>query len=286
MKMSGGTQVLREKIDEYLNDLQIGGSAPATVRAYKYNLEAFVLWCEQNHMEFTKLTPKKIRLFRNYLVSKRLSASTINMIIYTTRSFYDYLVEEEIVPGNPVIAKRLVVSPERRKPDFLTDEELRKVLESLETKPPKIRLLFKTMLASGLRTGEVANLQVRDVVVQNSRVLLRVRRGKGGKERFAPVTDQETANELLSFREGRPPSEWLFGFATRTIQCYSEQIKAETGIDFHPHRLRHTLATNLLAQGVPLDQVQEVLGHENISTTRIYAQTLPVSFFRLAAKVS
>jgi len=135
------------------------------------------------------------------------------------------------------------------------------------------------MLATGLRVSEVANLRRKDVFQNEGAVFLKVRHGKGKKERIVPVIDALVARELLSL-----PTEG-FGVTPGTLKAYAHDIKKAIGIDFHSHRLRHTFATRLLAQGVPLDVVQKVLGHSNISTTRVYAETLPEAITRLAAKV-
>jgi len=77
-----------------------------------------------------------------------------------------------------------------------------------------------------------------------------------------------------------------YGRGRTSNKWYAQQISFATGVDFHCHRLRHTLATNLLAQGIPLDVVQEVLGHENINTTRKYAKTAPEKLYQLAVEVA
>jgi len=122
-------------------------------------------------------------------------------------------------------------------------------------------------------------------VLQQGRVFLMVRHGKGNKERMVPVTDADVARELLSFAQTKEPGDNLFGVQAGTFKWHAGEIRKATGVDFHSHRLRHTLATRLLAQGTPIDVVQEVLGHENINTTRRYAKTAPERLCQLAPKI-
>jgi site-specific recombinase XerD len=126
------------------------------------------------------------------------------MSIYTLKMFYDFLVDEGIIAGNPVVTKRLTVVVEDRLPDFLTDEELDAVFnsETYKNLPYYVQLAMRTMLASGLRIGEVASLTPQDVIVRDGIVLLRVRakNSKRRKERYVPVLDREVAKAV----SGRP----------------------------------------------------------------------------------
>jgi integrase len=96
--------------------------------------------------------------------------------------------------------------------------------------------------------------------------------------------DKEVAWELLrlSKKKGEEP---LFGVKAGTLKDYAYKVKRASGVDFHCHRLRHTLATRLLAKGVAIDVVQKVLGHASINTTRRYAETLPEKIRELAVNI-
>ena len=278
--------MLDKLIQDYLADLKAQGSPATTIRTYASHLSKFSEWCRNNNIDPTRVTPKDIKLFRNYLVNIGLKPHTVNMHIYCLSGFYSFLCEEGIVTGNPVITNRLSIKEERRVPAFLSDEEVAQILKCLEKKPRHVQMAFKTMLATGLRIGELLNLTPRDVVRQGNIVLVHVRRGKGSKERWAPVTDAQIAKQLLQWREERKNHLRLFDISPSTLRHHARSIGKEIGIHFHPHRLRHTLATQLLSQGYSLDVVQEVLGHENIVTTRRYVVTLPRYFFQAAARIS
>lgn len=287
---------LSQLTEDFLNDLKLQGGSIKTIVAYRGHLRRFINWCEDNNVDFRSVTARQIKHFRNFIgKNPNLSKSTINMVIYATKAFYDYLIEDNVVPSNPVITKRLTVRMEEKPPRFLTDEELTIISEAIEKSPS--RLEFRTMLCTGLRVGEICALLPQDVVLIEQRVFLRVTNGKGGKGRYVPVTDQKVAEELLSLKKSKkeqltlfecPPArgkETLFGKTIRTLDRHAKVIAEETGIEFTPHRLRHTFATRLLNSGETLDVVQDALGHRNIQTTRRYARTLPKAFFHLAARI-
>lgn len=277
--------MLRKLIASYLKELRLSGKSPNTVEAYGYHLDRFAAWCEKNDVDFRKVNGKESKAFRNHLVESNLAPKTINTVLGAVKSFYDFLCEEGIVKGNPLIMKRLRVAEEKRQPDFLTEAETERVLKGLAKFPRHVNLAFRTMLAAGLRVSEAADLKPSDVILERGMVFLHVRHGKGDKERLAPVTNAEVARELLELAKERQGQPRLFGVTAGTLKVHAHNLKKATGVDFHAHRLRHTLATRLLAQGIPIDVVQKVLGHADISTTRRYAETMPEALFRVAAKV-
>ncbi len=277
--------MLEGLIKDFLLELQAIGRSTKTVEAYKYHLEKFARFCEESGCDFRTINGKESRAFRNWLVELGLKPASINAIIAATKSFYDFLAEEEVVKGNPIISRRLRVAEERGLPGFLTKAEEKKVLAHLANLPYYIGLAFKTMLVSGLRVSEAAALKAEDVLVQQGGVFLAVKHGKGDKGRLVPVTNRDVARELLTFAQKKAQGDKLFGVTDSTLKWYAQAIRQATGVDFHSHRCRHTLATRLLAQGVPIDVVQMVLGHQNINTTRRYAKTAPEKLCRLAAKV-
>jgi len=272
-------------IAEYLQELKLTGKSTKTVEAYGFHLEKFARFCKENGFDHRQVNGKESRRFRNWLAEQGLKPRSINAIISAVKSFYDFLVEEGEVKGNPIISKRLRVAEEKGLPGFLTEEEEERLLAHLGELPYHVSLAFRTMLACGLRVSEATNLKPENVLLQQGGLFLLVKHGKGNKERIVPVTEAKVAEELLVFIQTKEPGERLFGITDSTLKWHARNIRKATGIDFHSHRLRHTLATRLLAQGTPIDVVQEVLGHENINTTRRYAKTAPERLFQLAAKV-
>jgi site-specific recombinase XerD len=277
--------LLRDLVDAYLVDLQNSGRSPNTVASYRLHLAKFADWCENCGVDHLQLSYKDSKAFRNSLATRQLASRTINTILAAVRSFYNYLAEEGSVTANPILTGQLRVKEEKRQPAFLTEADLARVIEGMTGLPYHIGLAFRTMLAAGLRVSEASDLEPDDVELLRGRVFLHVQRGKGNKERHAPVTDAGVAGELLAFATERKGKGKLVGVTAGTLKVYANNLKKTTGVDFHSHRLRHTLATQQLALGTPIDVVQKMLGHADISTTRRYAETLPEALFRVAAAV-
>jgi site-specific recombinase XerD len=171
----------------------------------------------------------------------------------------------------------------KRLPAFLTDEEIQTLIASADAGTPKgvrDRAILELLYASGLRVGEVASLDVRDLDLQERVALVH---GKGSRERLV-VMGMPAAKAVERFlKEGRPhlardKEVALFlnrhgtRLSQRAIQIMVRQQALAAGIErsVHPHLLRHTFATHLLEGGAELRVVQTLLGHSNVNTTQIY----------------
>jgi site-specific recombinase XerD len=276
--------VLKEAVKSFLKDLELSGKSKKTLEAYSYHLEKFLAFCKEKRLDYWLINGKESKAFRNWLAEKGLSPASVNAVLSAVKSFYDFLLDEGLVKGNPFVTKKLRVKEPDKKPAFLTEEELKRVREAMERLPYHVRLAFETMLWTGLRVSEVASLTGEDVIIEDGKVFLRVRSGKGQKERLVPVMDKELAKELLSLSKAKGKTS-LFGVCDGTLKDYAYKIKRASGVNFHSHRLRHTLATRLLSKGISLDVVQKILGHASINTTRRYAETLPEKIKELAVDI-
>lgn len=268
-------------IESFLKDLEIKGRSPNTIYNYKLQLRTFYSWCQQTETDFIRLRPIQAKHYRDALYSAGMSGKTINTMIGTLRTFYEFLMEEERIPGNPIL-KNLRVREKPKFPNPLTDEEKPIILSILEEKQIHIRLAFKTMLATGLRVGEVATLTLKDIEIEDNRMIFFIKNTKGGKPRKVPVIDPKTAKELYEYIKDVPEGDPIFRVSKRTLQDHARRIQKRTGIHFYVHRLRHTFATELLAKDTRLDVIQRVMGHADISTTRKYAETLSQDILNIA----
>jgi site-specific recombinase XerD len=275
---------LKEAVRAFLKDLELSGKSRKTLEAYYFHLDKFLSFCEEKGLDYRLVNGKESKSFRNWLAEKGLSPASVNAVLSACKSFYDFLLDEGLVKGNPFVSRKLRVKEPERKPAFLTEEELERVREAIERLPKHVRLAFETMLWTGLRVSEVASLTGEDVIEEEGKVFLRVRSGKGQKERLVPVIDKDIAWELLRLSKEKG-KELLFGVKAGTLKYYAYKVKKVSGVDFYSHRLRHTLATRLLAKGVAIDVVQKVLGHASINTTRRYAETLPEKIRELAVNI-
>lgn len=271
-------------IDRYL--MQLNANSAHTRLAYEKDLRDFASFYQGESLDWDCLEAKHItRFFEaiNQDKSVNLKASTLNRKLSTLRSFYRFLNREGIVSINPVLR---VKSPknQRHLPDFLMFEEVLKLLESFDLNTPdgyRNRVLFELMYACGLRVSEATQLSLENVNLHD-RSLRFV--GKGNKERlvpFYPDIQEKLKTYLVSIRPillkdkrhnrvfvGRSGSS----LSSRSVQFILDESAKKAGItrSLHPHMLRHSFATHLLDNGADLRVVQELLGHENLSTTQIY----------------
>ena len=157
----------------------------------------------------------------------------------------------------------------RKLPRFLTLEEVKAMFNVAENERDK--LILKCLFYLGLRNSELINLKIEDIDLINGNV--KVVQGKGKKDRYVPIPNKEFADELERYigdrREGK-----LFFITDRHVRRIVKYYARKAGIrkyeEVHPHTLRHSYATHLQNSGVPLNVIQQILGHERIETTTIY----------------
>jgi len=273
-------------IEEYLVELQMKGCVKNTVDHNRNHLNRFKDFLERYSLDYLTITAKNIKSFRNEWIEYGLKPKTINGMLSAVKCFYDFLVAEQNVAANPIVLRRLRIKEGQRLPAFMTDEELEILYNWMTGIPRYVSLGIRTMLATGLRVGELAALTPKDFIpLNNGGFVFRVRHGKGNKERYVPILDVEVLKDLMSFIGDRNDDLSVFGAVKQTFINWASKCRKDTGMHFHCHRCRHTVGTKLLQKGVSIDKVQEVLGHENISTTRHYARTAPEAILELAAKV-
>ncbi len=274
----------------FIDDLKFSGKAENTIETYQLQLKRYLNFLNQLGIDHKDVTNKELKEFRDWLAKKGRSPATINLALSTVRAFYEFLVFDDVVKGNPVSKRLNVKEPDaminhRGLPAFLSTKEEDTVFDWLRANTPKhIAFAFETMRATGIRVSEAAALTGADVLRLDGKAFLRIRKGKGEKERYTPVPSADIAQRLLTLAQERP-GNLLFRVVAATLKGYAHRCKKATGIDFRSHRLRHTVGTTLLAEGVSLDVIQQVLGHANISTTRLYAATAPEKLMALAADV-
>jgi integrase/recombinase XerD len=157
----------------------------------------------------------------------------------------------------------------------LSREEERRLIDTAYRLPGTRGLLIKTLFQTGARVSEFVHIQVKDVFFDEQ--MIRIRQGKGGKQRYVPILP-ELAQELQTHLRGRAKG-YLFetnrhaAFSPRRLQQLVKETADLAGITkrVSPHVLRHSVATTLLEHGMPLEQIQKFLGHAKIDTTQVYA---------------
>jgi len=199
------------------------------------------------------------------------------------RSFYRYLIQEDLAAYNPVTTVSLPKQP-KRLPDFLSSDEVKLLLDAPDTSTPqgqRDRAILELLYASGLRVSEIVGLDVGNVNLETRDIRVW---GKGSKERMVLMGMPAASALDLYLRYGRMQlmgksrTEALFlsrdgkRLSERTIQMAISGYAIKAGLDkkVHPHMLRHSFATHLLDGGADLRVVQELLGHVNLTSTQIY----------------
>jgi len=279
MKSDSKTVYHREEwIETYLNYLQFERKVSKnTVASYRDNLQIFLNTVNKESIACQR---EDIELFLKNV--KNRSAATRSHYLTVLRSYYQFLVNENVLMQNPC---ELIVMPSVPKslPHYLTIEEVDRLLDIRLNTPYDYRnkAMLELLYATGMRISELINLRIQDVDFQEDFVHVL---GKGDKERIVPMNDTAKRYLWKYLTEYRPvllknrASEYLFinnlkrkisrqgFFKILKALCIEKNISS----DISPHVLRHSFATHLLNNGADLRIVQELLGHQDISTTQIY----------------
>ena len=282
---------MQEVFNRYINYLEAERNAsPYTVRNYtsdllgSKNIKGFFAFLTEKGIEtLDKADRSLLRDYLAYLVEQGLVKASIARKLSAIRSFYRYLVREEILPVNPV---QETSSPklDKRLPSFLTTEEITRLLEAPDLTNPqgqRDRVFMELLYASGLRVSELVGLNLEQVNLDTREIRVW---GKGAKERMV-LMGEPAARALIAYLNngrqkllGEKRSSALFlnryggRLTERSIQSILEEYAHLAGIGkrVYPHMLRHTFATHLLDGGADLRVVQELLGHASLSSTQIY----------------
>lgn len=254
--------LLRER---YIEHLQLGGYSPCTVELYT---AAVAELSRRYGGRPLRLSTAQIRSYLHELMMRRkLSPKTVNLRISALKHFYRFMGIEPN-PMDKIPRVRL----DKKLPLVLTREEVHGLLDAVETIRNKaaVSLLY----SAGLRLSECIHLHVSDI--DSTQMLVRVREGKGRKERFTTLSEH-TLSLLRAHARKHRPQQWLFPGKTGPVHSsvLNHAIKrAAQRAGIHkpvsPHTLRHCFATHLLEQGVQLQVIQKLLGHANVRTTFVY----------------
>ena len=278
---------IAKAIKKFLETMRGERNASAhTLRAYSNELRRFAeyLGPELGWRDVDHVT---IRGFLSHLHAQGLSKVSVARALAALRSLYKWLARERIVQQNPA---KLVATPRlpKKLPRVPTLEEINGLLDSRmpETAafPERDRAIFELLYGCGLRNSELVGIELGDIEDANGVILVR---GKGKKQRYVPLEGAaaealnayrvvrqqmlrdlgKSARRLFVNRRGGP-------LTTRSVARIVKQIAIAKGLppDVHPHTLRHAFGTHMLSEGADLRAIQELLGHERLSTTQKYTQ--------------
>ncbi len=278
---------LREWLRRYLQALEHDNASPYTVKNYGTDIGQFLDYCQSVGVQTAEgLSRELVRNYLEELDELGYVRASIARRIFELRAFGDYLVQRKVWEQNLF---RRIYAPRvpRRLPRYLTVEQMEQLLSAPDTSRPKglrDQAILEVLYASGIRVSELVGLDLPDVNLEAGE--LRVI-GKGDKQRIA-LLGRPAVKALRAYlkngrpaqaRQGATPSRAVFlnrfggRLSARSVDTIVRKAGIQAGLaqTVTPHLLRHTFATHMLDGGADLRVVQELLGHENIATTQIYA---------------
>jgi len=281
-----GTTTVEKAVAKFIRALRERNASPHTIKAYTTDLAQFAEfvgpqgWGDIDHV--------LIRGYLSSLYERGLSKTSVARALAALRSLYRWLAQEGVVDQNPAA---LVATPKlpRKLPRVPTIEEVNTVLDS---KMPECSAfnqrdlaILELLYGCGIRNSELIGINVDDIRWSNEIVLVR---GKGRKERYVPLGESANAavraylplrQKILAETKHTTERALLINLrgsrlTTRSVGRIVKQIAVANGLspDVHPHTLRHAFGTHMLEEGADLRAIQEMLGHERLSTTQRYTQ--------------
>ncbi|RYG71913.1 integrase [Lentibacillus lipolyticus] len=259
-----------EMFQDFMSDNDARFS-PKTKRSYRLSFNQFFSFTD---LHYGKVKALHIRAWLSELREQGMKQRTIRLKLATLKSFYRYCLEENQVKKDPTLT---VSSPKigDSLPYYLDKRQLAELKEYLKDNTRE-RAMIEMMYTTGVRISELLNIRMEDIKWQSKQIW--IRKGKGKKQRFAlfntecaaRVTDYLNERDIESDYvfvnpQGRPLSRV---YIEQIFRGYSEKL----GFRVTPHTLRHTFAAHLAEEGMPQSYIQELLGHVNINTTRIYTR--------------
>lgn len=250
-------------------DLILANFAEDTKRRYLAAGRNLARWCRRSPEE---LTEAEVRAFLVHLLEERKkSASSVHAAVAGLKFLFGVTLQR------PEVAARLPwPKVPQRLPELMSESEVQALLAAAHE--PRLRTMMMVAYGSGLRVSEVCALQVADI--DSPRGVIRVRDGKGGKDRETVLPARLLAELRQWYRWARPGKEWLFPAPTKTghLNTYTPQAGFRQAAEragilrrLNFHSLRHSFATHMLERGVGLCVIQAMLGHTRIGTTTRYA---------------
>ena len=254
-------------------------------QSYTRDIEKFILFLEKNQIKDSPIEVSKeiIQQFI-YEIAKVVNPRSQARIISGLKSFFNYLIFEDYRKDNPM---DLIESPKigRKLPDTLSETEINQLIDAIDLSKPegeRNRAMLETLYGCGLRVSELINLRLSDLFFEEDFIKVT---GKGDKQRFVPISSinkkyidiyRNQVRAHLNIQEGfqdilflnRRGKQLTRAMVFTIVKNLAEHIGLQKTIS--PHTFRHSFATHLLENGADLRAIQQMLGHESITTTEIY----------------
>jgi len=287
--------LLRELMELFDHHLRYEKNAsPHTISSYLSDLEQFCTFFRRMDaagnpvdIDIRDIDHLSIREFMGHLYQKGLSKNTISRKVSTLRAFYKFLRHEELVEKNPTLLVSLPRVP-KKIPPHLELDQVAALLDapSADTDAGlRDRAILEVLYATGIRVGELVDMNMQDVNMTEGIILVR---GKGRKERLVPFGDSAcralekyySVRQRLLFSAGEEGRDMQAVFlnlkggrlSARSVRRIMDRhiLNLAVHLNVSPHSLRHSFATHLMNAGADLRVIQELLGHVSLSTTQKY----------------
>lgn len=262
-------------VDDYITYIKsIKRYSLYTIDNYYKDIISFIKFLKKK--DYLKINDDDVVSYLEYLYNNNYNKNSISRKLSSIRSFYNYLVNNDIIAYN-YFNNHHNPKKEKRLPKYLNDEDLIKMFNA--TKNVRDRLILELLFVTGIRVGELVNIKLNDINIDNREIKIL---GKGSKERIV-IFSCDTIKSINNYLEERKKinkknSNYLIlnkngtKISTTSIRNILNKIKLISGVKTKvtPHMLRHTFATDMLNNGADLVSVKQLLGHESLDTTSIY----------------
>ncbi len=278
---------MNRPLDEYLSFLAARRASPRSIDSYRRDIERFFAFLESEGILFDKVSKDDVTNFLYLEMKRGISRRSNARRLSALRQFYAFLVDKGYAGGNPFLS---VHAPKiaKKLPDVLAESQVDALLkrnsERSDALAKRDQAILELMYASGMRASEITRME-RGWIDFDERIVRVV--GKGDRERIVPFSYaardalldylRNLRPELALKQRGKTSVVFLSNrgkpLTIRGLEYILTAIEKKTGLSLglHPHELRHTFATHLLEGGADLRLIQELLGHQSLSTTQIYA---------------
>ncbi len=261
------------------------GLSQNSISSYSNDVKKLIRYLDENELKYSpiSITEEHVQQFI-YQSAKKVNVRTQARQISGLRNFFEYLIFEDYRQKNPT---DLLESPKvgRKLPDTLSEQDIDKIIAQIDLSTPegeRNRAMLETLYSCGLRVSELTNLKISDLFFDEG--FIRVI-GKGNKQRFVPINvntikiieayKNESRSKIVT-KKGHEDIVFLNRrgkqLTRNMVFMLLKKLVIEAGIDKNvsPHTFRHSFATHLLENGADLRAIQQMLGHESITTTEIY----------------
>ena len=273
-------------LKDYQSYLKIEkGLSKNSIESYTLDVEKLMKFLSENESSIDpiQINGEEIQFFI-YEVSKQLNARSQSRLISGLRSFFDFLIAEKYRTSNPT---ELIEMPRlgRKLPEVLSEVEIDHIIKTIDLSHPqgeRNRALLETLYGSGLRVTELITLKISDLFFEDGFIKVH---GKGNKERYIPINELNQKYIKIYIKDIRVHIPKVKGFedtlflnrngkqlSRNMIFIILKDLAQKAGVKkkISPHTFRHSFATHLLEKGADLRAIQQMLGHESITTTEIY----------------